>query len=182
MQKGSKPRVLSGQECQNLLSCAEKNPRWRRELLAAVTAALRVGLTSHELRGLRLGDIFLGAGQRPHLAIRRGSTRNAGGARVVILSDESAVAAVRTLVKFCRARGAKRRGHFVFPCTIAHGATLFGKGWDLCRGRPSWGSAWPSLCRAAGLPGLRFDDLAHTYLAAAIDGAVDAIEKQFARG
>ena len=171
VEQTSKGRALSAEECRHLLACAEKNSRWRRELLPIVTLALHTGLRSAELRGLRLGDISLDAQPGPRLAIRRATTKSAAGERLVLL-DEPAVRAVQALQVIAHARGARRPEHFLFPCAIGHGATLYGRGWDPRRGRSSWGGAWQSLRRVAGLGDLRFHDLRHTYITMAAEAGV----------
>lgn len=171
VQKESKGRALSAKERQNLLVCAERNSRWKRELLPVIMLALHTGLRSAELRGLHLGDISLDARPGARLAIRRATTKSAAGERLVML-DKPAICAVQALQVIAHAHGARRPEHFLFPCAVGHGGTLFGKGWDPRRGRPSWGGAWQSLRRAAGLSGLRFHDLRHTYVTMAAEAGV----------
>lgn len=179
VQTESKGRALSGEECRHLLACAEKNSRWRRELLPVVILGLHTGLRSAEIRGLRLGDIFVDAQPGPRLAIRRATTKSAAGERLVLL-DEPAVRAIEKLQIIAHARGARRSQHFLFPLALGHGTTRFGQGWDPCRGRSSWGGAWGSLRRAAGLRELRFHDLRHTYItmAAEVGVPIDMIMSQ----
>jgi len=171
VQKESKGRALSAQERQNLLACAQRNSRWARELLPVIILGLHTGLRSAELRGLRLGDISLDGRPGPRLTIRRATTKSAAGERLVML-DEPAVRAIQALQVIARARGGKRPEHFLFPCAIGHGASLYGRGWDPRRGRPSWGGAWQSLRRIAGLGEVRFHDLRHTYITVAAEAGI----------
>jgi integrase len=165
VQKESRGRALSAQERQNLLACAERNSRWKRELLPIIVLALHTGLRSGELRGIRLRDIFLDAEPRARLAIRRASTKTAAGERLVML-DKSAVAALRVLLIISHGRGARRPEHFLFPRYIRGG------GWDPQRNQGTWTTGWRSLRRAAGLADLRFHDLRHTYITMGAEGGV----------
>jgi len=166
VEQGSKGRALSGEERENLLGCAQKNSRWRGELLHVITLALHTGLRSAEIKGLRLRDIALDAQPRPRLIVERASTKSNAGARPVIL-DETAVRTLQPLLTIAHGRGARRPEHFLFPRRIGSG----GK-WDPGRSRGSWTSAWRSLRHAAGLPGLRFHDLRHTYITMGAEAGV----------
>jgi integrase len=168
-----KRHALTNQEIRDLLYAAQMNPRWR-PLREIVLLALHTGMRSAEIRGIRLGDLKLEIQPRPRIAIQRRSTKTEVGERLVAL-DGAALDAVRELIEIARRRGSKASTDYLFPAGIAHGA-----GWDPKHPRTSWGSVWPSLRRAAGLAGIRFHDLRHTYITTAAEAGVplDVIMRQ----
>jgi len=168
-----KRHALTNQEIRDLLYAAGMNPRWWA-LREVVMLALRTGMRSGEIRGIRLGDLKLEMHPRPRIAIHRGSTKTEAGQRLVAL-DGAALDAIRALIEIARRRGSKGARDYLFPAGLGPGA-----GWDPKRGRTGWGSAWPSLRRAAGLGAVRFHDLRHTYITTAAEAGVplDVIGRQ----
>ena len=96
--------------------------------------------------------------------IRRSSTKTDAGCRVVPLND-SATWAVAQLLERARWLGAIEAEHYLLP-SFRYKHTrmeenVSGTGFDPTRPMAGWRTAWRSLTKAAGLPGLRFHDLRH---------------------
>lgn len=153
-------RALAPEEEKRLFSTAASRPEWHVAYCCAIVAA-NTTARGGELRGLRLGDVDL---FNRNMRIRRASTKTDAGARMVTLNDAAAWALAR-LQERAQALGAIAPEHFLLPLALyrltKESEPCEGKGFDASRPTLGWRSAWRSLTKAAGLPGLRFHDLRH---------------------
>src|SRR5689334_13132108 len=67
--------------------------------------------------------------------------------------------AILRLLERARMLNAVTPDHFLFPFKISRGM-----GYDPSKPTKGWRSAWRKLTKAAGLSGLRFHDLRHTFI------------------
>ena len=142
-------RVLTPEEKARLLETAASKPEWQIAHCAAVLA-LNTTMRGCELKGLRWRDVDL---FERTLAIQRLSTKTEAGARVIPLNRD-AVVALGELRDRAEKLSAAESEDYVFPaCESGH----------IQPDKPmkGWRTAWRSLTREAGLPGLRFHDLRH---------------------
>jgi integrase len=113
-----------------------------------------------EIKGLRLADVDLLEGL---LRIRRAATKTDAGCRVIPLNSQATWALTRLLER------AKHLGvtadHFILPAFLyrhtKEGDSEGRTGYDPTKPMKTWRTAWRSLTKKAGLPGLRFHDLRH---------------------
>jgi integrase len=117
------------------------------------------------LQRLQLGDINLEARR---LRIRRKGTKTDAGARLIELNHAATEAVTRLYVRG-QMLGASKPDHYLLPAELSrHTKTcdpLKGQlGFHATQHQSSWRSAWRSLLKAAGLEGLRFHDLRHTFI------------------
>jgi len=157
-------RALSVEELRRLADAASKNTAWmvayNAELLSANT-----GLRGGEIKRLQLGDIKLEARR---LRIRREGTKSDAGARLIELNQAATEAVTRLYVR-AETLGASQSDHYLLPAELSrhtkNGDPLKGQlGFDATRHQNSWCTAWRSLLKAAGLKGLRFHDLRHSFV------------------
>lgn len=138
---------------QTLFDAAASNPRWKLAYWASLLTA-NTGAGPNEIRHLRLCDLNLDS-KPPFICIRLG-LKNEYRERVLPLND-SALWAVRQILKRAKRIGACEAEHFLMP----HRARQGGEGWDFTRPIGSWKKAWWGLRKAAGMPTLRMYDLRH---------------------
>ncbi len=157
-------RALSLVELRRLEIAAASNESWlvayNAELLAANT-----GVRGIEIKRLQLGDISL---EERRLRIRRKGTKSDAGARLIEL-NQTATQAVARLYMRAQTFGAAEPDHYLLPAELSRhakeGDPLKGSlGFDATQHQNSWRSAWRSLLKAAGLQGLRFHDLRHSFI------------------
>ncbi|MBV9762110.1 MAG: site-specific integrase [Acidobacteriaceae bacterium] len=149
-------RALEEVEERRLLEIARTKPGWDAAFYAAMIAG-NTTMRGCELKGLRIGDVNLMDRQ---IVINRSKTR--GGERVIPL-NAAALWGFAKLLERATALGAVEPQHFLFPgFRYRQTKTAHGAGYDPQRPQKTWRTAWRSLCKAAGLPGLRFHDLRHT--------------------
>lgn len=134
-------------------------------LCQIITLAAHTGLRSCEIKGLRLADVNMNAPLKPTLSIRRATTKTESGERSVML-DNQATAAVQALLELAGKCGASRPSDFLLPSQPVQG------GFEPTRPLQSWSKAWRTLCRAAGLEGVHFHDLRHSYITGAVEAGV----------
>jgi integrase len=155
--RGSVGRVLTEAEARRLAEVAGSHPGWDVALYATVLA-YSTGCRGGEIKQLRVGDIVLD-GPDPRINIRREGTKTNAGARPVPLNGVAMWAATR-LMERARMLGATDPArHHLLPL-------------DPLDHQRSWSSAWRSLRQAAGLAGLRFHDLRHTFITMAAENGV----------
>ena len=142
-------RALSDEEEKRLFSTARSNPRWEATYYAALLAS-NTTARGCELKGLRLEDVDLMKGE---MKIRRVTTKNDAGCRVVPLND-TAKWAVARLLERDQLLGCIEPTHYLFPA-CEHGHI------DPTCHQKSWRTAWRNLTRKANFKGLRFHDLRH---------------------
>jgi integrase len=157
-------RALTNAELACLDSVASSNDAWmvahNAELLATNT-----GMRGGEIKALRLGNVDL---ERRRIIVRREGTKSDAGARLVELNS-FALMAVARLYQRAEVLGASAPDHYLLPANLSkHTKTSDplrdGAGFDVTRHQVSWAGAWRNLCKAAGLSGVRFHDLRHTFI------------------
>jgi integrase len=168
-------RALIQDEQQRLLKTAGMRPEWETAYLATILC-LNTTARGCELRGLQWADVDLFT---KTLTIRKSKT--VAGERLVPLTTvaSSALARLRTRAE---SFGPVEPGHYVFaaftPRFTFSGNTVVNynlTGFDPTRHLNSWRTAWRSLTKKAGLPGLRFHDLRHCAITSlAESGASDS--------
>jgi integrase len=142
-------RALSEEEEKRLFSTARSRPGWEAAYYAALLAS-NTTARGCELKGLRLQDVDLIAAQ---IQIRRVSTKNDSGVRLVPLNDTALWAAARLLER-AKALGATEPDHYLFPACQRRQI-------DPTHPQTTWRTAWRNVTHEAGLKGLRFHDLRH---------------------
>jgi integrase len=122
---------------------------------------------------VRLGEIDL---EHRRLRIQRSTTKSDAGARFIELNADATEAAARLLLRAGLLNPpATRPEHFLLPKSlshIAHGAQKGARGYDPTQHQVYWDSAWHSLTKEAGLEGLRFHDLRHTFITQMVERGV----------
>jgi integrase len=156
--------ALDIDQLQRLEATASSNDAWQVAYCAEVLAA-RTGLRGGEIKKLRLGMIDL---EHRRIRISRKSTKTNAGARWVEL-NQGAFSALACLCRRAELLGARDPEHFLLPADLSrHTKTTDplkgGRGFDPTRHQMSWDTAWRRLRKAAGLPGLRFHNLRHTFV------------------
>jgi len=157
-------RALTLDELVRLESTAAANEAWEVAYCAELIAA-NTGLRGGEIKKLRLGAIDL-ANRR--VQITRKSTKTRAGARLVEL-NQAALAAMVKLYRRAQVLGASDPAHYLLPADLSRHTKstdpLKGlRGFDATRHQMSWDTAWRKLRKAAGLDGLRFHSLRHTFI------------------
>ncbi len=140
-------RALSQDEKLRLLRVAASRPDWQVARCAAIVA-LNTTMRGCGLKGLQWQDVNL---LDRTLMVWRGKTT--AGERVIPLNAD-AMPAILGLYHRAQAVGGTEPDHYVFPA-CENGRI------DPTRPQKTWRSAWRSLRKAAGIPGLRFHDLRH---------------------
>ena len=154
-------RVLVHEEKVRLLRKASQKPEWETAYWAAILT-LNTTMRGCELRGLRWLDIDL---IERTLTIPKSKTP--AGERVTPLTEE----AYQTLLKLRRRAemfGPVEPSHYVFASFRPRGRFQGTKlvemrmtDFDPTQPVKSWRTAWRTLTKKAGLPGLRFHDMRH---------------------
>lgn len=144
-------RALTREEQRRLLRVASSKPAWEHLYCAAVVAA-NTSMRRVEVMHLRRQDVDL---FDKSVTIRR--SKNKSSHRRIPLSDDALKALARMIDRLDCLGGPRSPEQFVwFACQ-----------WVSCdptKPMRSWYTAWDSLRRKAGLPGLRFHDLRHTFI------------------
>src|SRR5205814_3660686 len=83
--------------------------------------------------------------------------------------NQAATQAITRLYMRAQTLGAAKPEHYLLPAELSrhtkNGDPLTGRlGFDATQHQNSWRSAWRSLLKAAGLQGLRFHDLRHSFI------------------
>lgn len=155
-------RAITRDEFRRLVAVAESEVDWMAALYAAVLAAC-TGLRGGEVKRLKIGQIDL---ENRCLIIKRAGTKSNAGAREIKLNLD-AMDAVKILLVRAGDLGATKPEHYLLPknlIRIAHGANKGARGYDPLKHQIYWDSAWGSLTEKAGLSGLRFHDLRHSFI------------------
>ncbi|MGI9070747.1 MAG: tyrosine-type recombinase/integrase [Bryobacteraceae bacterium] len=149
-------RALEEHEERLLLATARTKPGWDAAFYGAMIAS-NTTMRGCELKALRIQDVDLVDRQ---ININRSKTR--GGERAIPLNG-AALWAFAKLLERAHVLGSTLPQHFLFPgFRYRQTKALHGTGYDPGRPQKTWRTAWRSLCKAAGLQGLRFHDLRHT--------------------
>jgi integrase len=130
-----------------LAKTAGMKPEWQNARWAMVLA-LNTTMRACEIKALRWYDVDLLA---KTITVRKSKTP--AGQRVIPINVD-ALTALRELYSRASVIGGSGPDHYVFP------ACENGR-FDPATPQKSWRSAWRSLRKAAGIPGLRFHDLRH---------------------
>ena len=165
-------RALSRHEMRHLATVAATDVDWEAAFYGSVLAA-NTGLRGGEIKKLRIGAIDL---ERRRLSVRRADTKSDAGARIVELNRDATEAATRLLMRAQLLKPpAKEAEHYLMPkhlSRIAHGQQKGQRGYDPNQHQQYWDTAWHSLTEKAGLPGLRFHDLRHTFITHMVERGV----------
>jgi integrase len=157
-------RALSREELRHLATIAATDQDWEAAFYGSVLAA-NAGLRGGEIKKLRIGELDL---ESRRLRIRRCSTKTDAGARFIELNRDATEAASRLLLRSSLLKPpADKPDHYLLPkhlSRIAHGEHKGERGYDPKQHQQYWDTAWHSLTKAAGLAGLRFHDLRHTFI------------------
>jgi len=155
-------KALSLEELHRLETTASQNIEWEVCYYAEALAA-NTGMRGGEIKRLQLRDIDL-EGRR--LSIRRAKTD--AGIRIVEL-NQAALEAITRLYIRAETLGATEPCHFLLPADLSRHTKdsdplKGGRGFDVTQHQQTWRSAWRRLRMAAGLDGLRFHDLRHSFI------------------
>ena len=143
-------RALTGEERDRLFAVAASNPEWEHVYCAAVVAG-STSLRPVEVKHLRRRDVDL---FRKVITVTRTKTKS--GYRTIPLNADALKALVR-MVQRADALGFNEADHYLwFACQWGR--------FDPTRPMAKWDTAWRALREKAGLPGLRFYDLRHTFI------------------
>jgi len=152
-------RALSPEDEERLFAMAATKAEWSTAFYAGLLAA-NTTARGGELKGLHLADVDM---IERTMTIRRATTKTNAGSRMVPLNERATWAMVRLLER-ARLLGSVEPEHYLFPAAsfrhTREGAAR-SAGFDPSVPMQTWRSAWRSVTRAAGLPGLRFHDLRH---------------------
>ncbi len=165
--------ALTEKQTAKLIATARTKDRWFVALCATVLA-YATGCRSGEIKKLRLGSLVLDT-EGPHIRLRAEDTKAARHREPAL--NELGLWAVQQLRDRAAILGATEPDHYLLPADLSKHTKktdpLKGKtGFDPTRHQCSWTSAWESLKKAAGLPGLRFHDLRHTHITHAVEKGV----------
>jgi len=158
-------QALTQEQLARLEATAASNPAWevayRCEVLASNT-----GMRGCEIRRLQLADVNL---ELRRLRIRRQGTKTDSGCRLIELNQAALEAATR-LFQRAQLIGAAKPEHYLLPCDRSRHTRdidpLKGIGFDPANHQQTWRTAWRRLRKAAGLDGLRFHSLRHSFISA----------------
>jgi len=158
-------RVLKHGEKVKLLKTAARKPAWQLARLAA-TLALCTTMLAGEIRGLQWRDVDL---IERTIVIRRSKTE--AGERVIPINGDAWEAILELRERSKLLFGSEPDPiWYVFPHGEGQGPVAQPKNRpgprvsvtpDPTKPMSTWRTAWRSLTKAAGLPGLRFHDLRH---------------------
>jgi integrase len=156
-------RALTMKQLQHLETVSASRDAWMVAHCAEVLAS-NTGLRGGELKRLRMGAVDL---ERRRITIKRKTTKTNAGAREVELNI-AALSAISKLYRRAETLGANSPDHFLLPADLSRHTQatdpMRGRGFDVNHRQESWRSAWRSLCKAAGFPGLRYHDLRHSFI------------------
>jgi integrase len=156
-------RALTLSQLHHLEAIAASRDTWLVAHCAQVLAC-NTGMRGGEIKRLRMDSVDL-EGRR--ITIKRKATKTNAGARMVEL-NLAALSAMAKLYRRAEILGADSPEHFLLPADLSRHTRakdpMRGNGFDGTHHQESWRTAWRSLCKAAGFPGLRFHDLRHSFI------------------
>lgn len=157
-------RALARDELRHLAAIAATDQDWEAAFYGSVLAA-NTGLRGGELKKLHIGSLDL---EKRQLRVRRADTKSDAGSRTIELNRDATEAAARLVLRASLLKPpANKPDHYLLPkhlSRIAHGEHKGERGYDPKQHQQYWDTAWHSLTKAAGLAGLRFHDLRHTFI------------------
>jgi hypothetical protein len=145
-------QALTPREQQIWLETAARRPEWQAIYWYTIVG-LETSCSSDELRGLRLGDIFLDQGI---LEVRKG--KNVHRKRTIPLQSERVIWALSKLMEQAASRGAREPYHYLFPLHLTFNRYDPNKPMTVSGIK----KPWMAVRHAAGLPNFRPYDLRHT--------------------
>jgi len=156
--------ALTIEQLMRLETAAASNEAWEVAYCAELLAA-NSGMRGAEIKRLRLGKVDL---SNRRVEIRRQGTKTRAGARLVEL-NQAAFVAISKLYRRAQLLGAREPEHYLLPADLSRHTKKTdplkgGRGFDPTRHQQSWNTAWRKLRKAAGLDGLRFHSLRHTFI------------------
>jgi integrase len=165
-------RALTRDELRHLAAVAATDQDWEAAFYGSVLAA-STGLRGGEIKKLHIGSLDL---EKRQLKIRRADTKSDAGSRTVELNRDATEAATRLVVRAGLLEPpATKPEHYLMPkhlSRIAHGEHKGERGYDPTQHQQYWDTAWRTLTNKAGLPGLRFHDLRHTFITQMVERGV----------
>lgn len=158
------PRALTPREQELWLETAASRPEWQ-PIYWYTLVGLQTTCSSNELRGFRLGDIFLDQGI---IEVRAASAKNSHRKRTIPLQTETVVWALHKLIERANERGAREPYHYLFPKHLSFTR------YDPRNPMTVSGikKPWNAVRRAAGLPWFRIYDLRHTAITRMVEAGV----------
>lgn len=153
--------ALTRKQLRKLAEAALTNEDWMAAFYGSVLAA-NTGLRGGEIKKLKISALDL---EKRQLRVRRANAKTDASARFIELNLDATEAASRLLTR-ANLLGAIEPNDFLMPkCLQRLPRTAEGKrGYDPKQHQVYWDTAWKSLTDEAGLSGLRFHDLRHTFI------------------
>ncbi|HEV3330171.1 MAG TPA: site-specific integrase [Bryobacteraceae bacterium] len=153
-------RALTDEQEKCLFQTGASKPEWAVAYYAATLSA-NTTARAGEIKGLRLQDVDL---LNRSLTIRRANTKTDAGARIIPLNERACWAVARLLERAAKI-GSNEPDHYLLPACryrrTKESQSNAGLGFDFTSPTHGWRTAWRTLTKKAGLPGLRFHDLRH---------------------
>ena len=165
-------QALTREQLRELAAVAATDVDWEAAFYGSVLAG-NTGLRGGEIKKLRIGMIDL---ERRRLRIARADAKTDASARFIELNADATEAASRLLFRASKLKPpATEPNHYLLPKSlsrITHGKLKGGRGYDPMQYQRYWDSAWSSLTKAAGLKGIRFHDLRHTFITQMVERGI----------
>ena len=153
-----------------LAETAARNEDWTAAFYGSVLAA-NTGLRGGEIKKLKISALDL---EKRQLRVRRVNAKTDASARFIELNRDATEAASRLLTR-ANLLGATGPDDFLMPkclSNVSHGPQRGQRGYSPKQHQVYWDTAWRSLTKAAGLSGLRFHDLPHTFITQLVERGV----------
>jgi integrase len=154
--------ALTREQLRKLTEAALTNEDWMAAFYGSVLAA-NIGLRGGEIKKLKISALDL---EKRQLRVRRANAKTDASARFIELNLDATEAAIRLLTR-ANLLGAIEPNDFLMPkcpSNVSHGPQKGKRGYDPKQHQVYWDTARKSLTDEAGLSGLRFHDLRHTFI------------------
>ena len=162
--------ALTRENLHKLAEAAAMNEDWGAAFYGSVLAA-NTGLRGGEIKKLKIGALDL---EKRQLIVKRANAKTDASARFIELNRDATEAASRLLTR-ANHLGATEPNDFLMPkclSNVAYGPQKGQRGYDPRQHQVYWDTAWKSLTEEAGLSGLRFHDLRHTFITEMVERGV----------
>jgi integrase len=162
--------ALTREQLHNLAEAAAMNEDWKAAFYGSVLAA-NTGLRGGEIKKLKISAVDL---EKRQLRVKRADAKTDASARFIELNRDATEAASR-LVTRANLLGATGPDDFLMPkclSNVSHGPQKGLRGYSPKQHQVYWDTAWKSLTEEAGLSGLRFHDLRHTFITQMVERGV----------